>query len=183
MKNEESGRKIKWHDRKLLFRSFAIGLIFFALFWGIAKHAEPPTGYTFERLPPINGTYKCCEAGGRYSKSWVSNIGIDCGPISYFEFLGTNRNDCGLKEQLNGNSVTVIRAITPSFGDRSPLVVNISSAGKNYYAISDEHLRKLWIQGSFSGAFGCSFIVSIIFYFIQFLIFERKSKQPNKEKT
>ena len=64
-------QEIKWWDKRLLARSTLFGLALFGLFWALAERAKPPEGFVFERLEPISGVYKCCEAGGRYSKSWV----------------------------------------------------------------------------------------------------------------
>ena len=64
-------QEIKWWDKRLLTRSTLLGFVLFGLFWALAERAKPPEGYVFERLAPISSVCKCCEAGGRYSKSWV----------------------------------------------------------------------------------------------------------------
>jgi hypothetical protein len=174
MSDEAPKTEVKWWNKKLLIRSALVGLMSFGLFWGLAERVKPPEGYVFERLPAISGTYKCCESGGRYSKSWVGGIGINCSPIDYYEFLGTNRNDCGLKEQLNGRPVEVIRAVTPSLGDRSPLVVQISSNGQAFYQLNDKRLRELWISGSRISAFTLGFILAAIFHSAQLIYLDRK---------
>ena len=173
--------EIKWNDRNLLARSVLVGLILLVVLWCAIKRVEPPEGYVFMRLPSISGIYKCGDAGGRYSKSWVGGVGVNCHPISYFEFLGTNRNDCGFKEELSGREVQVVRVITPSAGARSPLVVNISSNNKILYDLSDQRLRELWIGGSISGALTISFILSVIFHAAQMIFVTRDAKKGEKK--
>ena len=182
MSDETLKAEVKWWDKTVLIRSVLVGLAFFCLFWMLAERVKPPEGYAFEKLPAISGTYKCCEAGGRYSKSWVGGTGINCSPIGYYEFLGTNRNDCGLKEQLNGRSVEVIRAVTPSFGDRFPLVVQITSSGQAFYQLNDQRLRELWILESRISAFTLGFILAVIFHGAQLIYLDRKSNKHQGNK-
>lgn len=166
----------KWYDRKLLFRSSAAGLVFFGLLYVLAMRHKPPEGFVFERMPSISGIYKCCEAGGRYSKSWVGGTGINCSPFSYFEFLGTNRNDCGLKEQLNGLPVEVVRAVIPSAGSRDPLVVRITSNRKTFYEVDDRRIRERWIYASTSSAVTLAFILVVILHGAQLIYLNRNIK-------
>jgi hypothetical protein len=183
MSERTSPSEVKWWNKKLLARSALVGLAFYGLFWALAERAKPPEGHMFERLPTISGIYKCCDAGGRYSKSWVGGTGINCSPVGFYEFLGTNRNDCGLKERLNGRPVDVVRAMTPSFGNRDPLVVQISSDGATYYGLSDARLRELWISSSRSAALTLGFVLFVIFHTTQLIYLDRKINKSKEEKA
>lgn len=180
MSNEVHPKEIKWYDKKLLIRSTLVGLIFFAILWGLAKRAEPPEGFVFERLPAISGVYRCCEAGGRYSKSWVGSTIVFCLGSSYYH-IGTGRNDCGLKEQLDGVQVTVEQVLVPAYDGPSPIVAKIDAGGRTYYDKTDQRIREIWIHGSFFDAtFG--FTLAMIFHFFQLIYFNRKSnKYQGKE--
>ena len=181
MSEHITGKEIKWYDRKLLLRSFVVGLMFFGLFWGLAKRAEPPEGYVFERLPAISGIYNCCYAGGRYSQSWVGAEGVNCLGFSYFH-IGTGRNDCGLKEQLNGRHVTVERVLVPAYDGPLSIVSKIVSGETTYYEKSNQRMRELWIIGSrFDAAFG--FNLAIIFHCFQLVYINRKFKKNPGEKA
>lgn len=176
MANIKRSDEISWWDRKYLTRSLAFGLLAFIFFWVLVERAKPPLNFKFERVPVISGIYSCCSSGGRSSKSMVGNISVNCATISFYEFLGTGRNDCGLKDSLNGQVVEAVGAITPSFGSRDPLTVQISSQGRIYYEINDERLRQLWISSSISGAFTLGFLSFIIFHAIQLIVLGQKSK-------
>lgn len=178
MNSEEPIKEVKWYDKRLLIRSVVMGLVFFSLLYTWAMRSKPPEGFVFERVPAISGIYKCCEAGGRYSKSWVGGIGVNCSPFSYFEFLGTNRNDCGLKEQLNGQPVEVVGAIIPSSGSRGPIVVRITSRGKTFYDINDQRIKELWIFGTTSSSVTIAFILIVILHGAQLIYLNRNLKKP-----
>ncbi|MGI4777800.1 MAG: hypothetical protein ACRYGA_06715 [Janthinobacterium lividum] len=166
-------REIKWWDRKLLFRSLLVGLVFFGIFWGLAKRAEPPEGYVFERLPPVSGIYRCCDAGGRYSQSWVGGESINCKGLSYYH-IGTGRNDCGLKEQLNGLFVNVEQIFVPAYDQPLRLVSKISLNGRVYYARNDQLIRERWIAGSKDDAFLLGFIIFVVFHTSQLIYLVRQ---------
>ena len=170
-KPKRDGNDIKWYDKRLMIPSLIIWLVLSGLFYTLAMRHKPPEGFVFERAPVLSGIYKCCEAGGRYSASWVGNELVDCRTVGYYEFLGTNRNDCGFKEQLNGRTVEVVLAYIPSFGDRSPLGVRITSQGQTYLDVSDQEIRDRWISASRSGAISLAMSVTSIIYFWLFVYF------------
>lgn len=163
--------------------SLIIALLLFVLFYTLAMRHKPPEGFVFERAPVLSGNYKCCEAGGRYSRSWVGGTSVNCRGFGFYEFLGTNRNDCGLKEQLDGHLVEVTRVYLPSSGSRSPLGVRITSQGRTYYDVNDQKIRDLWISESTSGAGLLAFILTLIVHFILsvYLIYFHKAT-PRKGK-
>ena len=183
MNQELPIKEVKWNDKRLLIRSVVFGLVFFGLLWALAMRVRPQEGFVFERVPAITGIYKCCEAGGRYSKSWVGGVGISCGPSGYFYFIGTNRNDCGLKEQLSGQPVEVFQALVPPLGARSPLVVKITSKGNTFYELGDVRLRELWISSSNIGAFTLAFILAVILHTAQLIYLNRNIKKFQGEKV
>jgi len=84
LKEIDVQHEVKWYDKRLLMCSTVFGLICFAIFLYLAKRAEPPEGFVFPRAPTISGIYKCCEAGGRYSQSWVGDQGVNCRGFSFF---------------------------------------------------------------------------------------------------
>lgn len=168
--------EIKWYDKKLLIRSALLGLMLFTVFWGIAKREEPPEGHVFERLPAISGVYRCCEAGGRYSKSWVGRRGVNCQGFSYYH-LGTGRNDCGFKEQLDGVQVVVEQVLIPAYDGPLPLVSKIGAGGNTYYEISDGRIRELWINGSQKNAFTLAFILGAVFHGAQLILIGRQIRK------
>lgn len=183
MNLEEQTKEVKWYDKRLLIRSVVMGLVFFGLLYTWAMRSKPPEGFVFERVPAITGIYKCCEAGGRYSQSWVGGIEVSCRGFSYFEFLGTNRNDCGLKEQLNGQPVEVVRATVPSSGTRDPLVMRITSSGKTFYEISDQRIRELWIYATTSSAQTLAFILIVILHTAQLIYLNRNLRKTEGKKS
>lgn len=176
MKDSESPVNIKWWNTKYFIRAAFVFVILLAVLLVLVERATPPEGFVFERHPTLIGIYKCCEAGGRYSRSWVGEIGVNCGPISYFEFLGTNRNDCGLKEQITGRLVEVERTVIPTLGERSPLVREIRYSNQILYQLSDEELKRLWLSNSRSGAFSIAIIISIWVYGLQMILAGLKNK-------
>lgn len=170
-KLNKDGNDIKWYDKRLIVPSLLIWLVLSGVFYALAMRYKPPEGFVFERAPVLSGIYKCCEAGGRYSASWVGNELVDCRTVGYYQFLGTNRNDCGLKAELNGRTVEVVLAYIPSSGDRSPLGVRITSQGQIYLDVSDREIRDRWISASTSGAISLAMSVASIFYFLIFVFF------------
>lgn len=173
MSDVASPQEIKWWDQKLLFRSLLVGLVFFGIFWGLAKRAEPSEGHVFERLPTVSGTYRCCDAGGRYSQSWVGDESINCKGFSYYH-IGTGRNDCGLKEQLNGLIVNVEQIFVPAYDQPLRLVSKISLDGRVYYARNNQLIRERWIAGSKKDAALLGYIFFIVFHASQLIYFSRK---------
>lgn len=159
----DGNNNIKWYDRRLLIPSLVIFLLLSLLLYGMAMRHKPPEGYVFPREPAINGVYKCCEAGGRYSASWVGSVKVNCRGFGFYEFLGTNRNDCDLT-QLNGQMVGVTRAHLPSFGARDPIGVRITSHGYTYYDVSDKRIRDLWIFSSVTDSLILAFILTVILH-------------------
>lgn len=161
---KHDGNDIKWYDKRLMIPSFITLLIFSVIFYNLAMRHKPPEGHVFPRAPVIRGEYKCCEAGGRYSASWVGNIPVNCMGFGYHS-IGTNRNDCGFKEQLNGHTVGVVRAYIPSAWENSPIVVKITAYGQTYYEVTDQQIRERWISGSTYGAVLLAFILTLIAHF------------------
>ena len=181
-KPKKDGNDIKWYDKRLMIPSLVIWLVLSVLFYTLVMRHKPPEGFVFERAPVLSGIYKCCEAGGRYSASWVGNVQVNCKGFGYFAF-GTNRNDCGFKEQLNGHPVEVTRAHLPSSGRRSPLGVRITSQGKTYYDVSDQEIRDRWISESTSDAAGLGFMLTLIIHIIlgiYFNYFHKPSHQGDQ---
>lgn len=173
--------KIKWWNKKRLLSSAAVGAIFGIVFFLIAKNSEPREGVKLEKLPPLHGIYKCCDAGGRYSQSWVGHVAVNCIGISYYQ-VGTGRNDCGLKEQLNGKPVEAIQTLIPTYHGKSPIVTEISSGGTIYRSRNDDEIREQWIRESKSDSIAMSFIVFAIFNLIQLIIASKKANRQ-KEKS
>lgn len=170
LKRKKDGNDVKWYDKRLMIPSLIIFLILSALFYSLAMRHKPPEGFVFPREPVISGQYKCCEAGGRSSQSWVGGRQISCKPFGYHS-IGRNLNDCGLKEQLNGHPVEVTRAFIPSSSERDPIVVRITAYGQTYYDVSDQRIRERWISESTSGAISLAMSVASIFYFVSFVFF------------
>lgn len=164
-KPKKDGNDIKWYDKRLLIPSLVIFLVLSVLFYNLAMRHKPPEGHVFPREPVISGKYKCCEAGGRSSQSWVGSRQVSCKPFGYHS-IGRNLNDCGLKEQLNGQLVEVIRAYIPSSRERDPIVVRITAYGQTYYDVSDQQIRERWISESSSGAVLLSFILTLIVHMV-----------------
>jgi hypothetical protein len=173
---KKDGNDVKWYDTRLMIPSLIIAPLLFLLFYTLAMRHKPPEGFVFERAPVLSGIYKCCEAGGRYSASWVGNELVDCRTVGYYQFLGTNRNDCGLKAELNGRTVEVVLAYIPSSGDRSPLGVRITSQGQTYLDVNDQEIRERWISASTSGAVTLAFIFTMLLHGVHgmYLIYFRK---------
>ena len=167
---KKDGNDVKWYDRRLLMPSLVIWLLLSVLFYTLAMRHKPPEGFVFEREPVLSGAYKCCEAGGRSSQSWVGSQQVSCKPFGYHS-IGRNLNDCGLKEQLDGRQVEVTRAYVPSSRERDPIVVQITSQGQTYYDVSDQEIRERWISESTSGAISLAMSVASIFYFFIFVYF------------
>lgn len=164
-KPKKDGNDVKWYDRRLMIPSIIIAPLLFVLFYTLAMRHKPPEGFVFEREPVLSGTYKCCEAGGRSSQSWVGSQQVSCKPFGYHS-IGRNLNDCGLKEQLDGRQVEVTRAYVPSSRERDPIVVQITSQGQTYYDVSDQRIRERWISESISDAAGLGFLLTLIIHLI-----------------
>jgi len=156
--------QMQWWDRKVFMRSAAafVAVLVGLLAW--IEHVKMPEGYEFEKLPLLTGIYKCCEAGGRYSASWVGGTQVVCGPINYYGLFGTNRSDCGLKNQINGQLVAVERVVVPLLGNQGLLARRVTSNSKTYYELTDQELRTRWIDGSRSASFSIAIILFIILY-------------------
>jgi hypothetical protein len=159
--------------------SLVIWLVLSVLFYTLAMRHKPPEGFVFEREPVLSGTYKCCEAGGGSSQSWVGSQQVSCKPFGYHS-IGRNLNDCGLKEQLDGRQVEVTRAYVPSSRERDPIVVQITSQGQTYYDVSDQRIRERWIDESTSGAGLLAFLLTLIVHFILGIYFIYFHNAPSK---
>ncbi|MCW5655728.1 hypothetical protein [Hydrogenophaga sp.] len=166
--------KIQWWDRNSFFRSIATFVVVLIGLLGWVEHIKPPEEKPFERLPMISGIYKCCEAGGRYSASWVGSSQIVCGPTSYWGVIGTPRNDCGLKAALDDERVEVERVFTPLAFGPNILVKRIRSNSNTFYEISDHELHRRWINESRREAFSISTIIFIAIYFFNRIISKNK---------
>lgn len=162
---KKDGNGIKWYDKRLLIPSLLIWLVLSGLFYALAMRHKPPEGHVFPREPVISGKYKCCEAGGRSSQSWVGSMQISCKPFGYHS-VGRNLNDCGLKEQLNGHFVEVTRAYVPSSRERDPIVVRITANGQTYLNVSDAQIRERWIRESTSAAVLLAFLLTLIAHLV-----------------
>lgn len=178
---QRDGNDIKWYDKRLMVPSLIIFLILSVIFYSLAMRHKPPEGFVFAREPVISGQYKCCEAGGRYSASWVGKVSVDCRTFGYYIFLGTNRNDCGLKEQLNGHQVEVTRVLLPSSSPTEGIAVRITAYGQTYYDVSDQQIRERWISASTTGAFLLAFILTLIAHFL-FQIYLTYFHKPSSSK-
>lgn len=141
----------------------------------IAKNSEPQEGVKLEKLPPPHGIYKCCDAGGRYSQSWVGHIAVNCIGISYYQ-VGTGRNDCGLKEQLNGKPIEAIQTLIPTYHGKSPIVTEIISGGTIYRSRNDDEIREQWIRETKSDSVVMGFVIFLIFNFILQVIALKRAK-------
>jgi hypothetical protein len=170
--------QMQWWDRKIFTRSVAA---FAAVLVGLlvcVEHVKPSEGYEFEKLPPVTGVYKCCEAKGRYSASYVGGTRIICGSITYFGFVGGSGNDCGRKEQLNGQPVEVEQALFPTLMNGfQPVVFRITSDSRVYREVSSSELRLRRIRNPRSEAFSIAVIFFIYLYAIQMGFCKTSPKQ------
>lgn len=171
---------VKWYDKRLMIPSLLIMTLLSVIFYTLAMRHKPPEGFVFEREPVITGEYRCCYPSGRHSASWVGNVQLSCRNFDYYAFLGASRDDCGLKEQLNGQTVEVVQAYIPSSGDRSPLSVRITAHGQTYYEVSDQEIRERWIFASSTGAVLLALLLTVIFHagFHIYLIYFHKPTAP-----
>ncbi len=165
----------KMFDAKLLVRSAVFGLAVAGASWVAASRDQPPEGHTFERVPVVTGVYRCCENGGRFSRSSVGNVVVTCLGVSYY-FIGTGRNDCGLKQQLNGQNVEIEQILVPSSAGLLSVVSKISSKGIVHYEQSDQRVRERWISGTSRDVQSLGFIAFLAMYFAQFVYLNRKQK-------
>jgi hypothetical protein len=157
--------QMQWWDRKVFMRSAAafVAVLVGLLAW--IEHVKMPEGYEFEKLPLLTGIYKCCEAGGRYSASWVGGTQVVCGSITYFGFIGRPNHDCGRKEQLNRQQVEVEQVLFPTLANGfQPEVSRITSNSNAYYEVSSSELRRRWLNNSRREAFSIAVILFIILY-------------------
>lgn len=182
MKELDPLTDIEWWNKKFFVRAAVVFVVLYAVLLMLVERAAPPEGFAFQRQSPLVGIYKCCEAGGRYSKSWVGPVGVSCGPISYFEFLGTNRDDCGLKERLNGRIVGVEQTFIPTIGPSSPVVTKIRYGDETIYYVDDEKLRRLWIDDSRHGAFSIS-VIAFIWGYLGQMIFALVRRNKSHRRT
>lgn len=168
-KPNKDGNDIKWYDKRLMIPSLIVWLLLSGVFYALDMRHKPPEGFVFERAPVLSGIYKCCEAGGRSTASWVGNVQVNCKGFGYRS--ATRYPDCGLKEQLNGQQVEVTKVLLPSSDGVNPIVVRITSYGKAYYDVTDQRIRELWISQSTSDAAGFGFILTLILHFILSIYF------------
>jgi hypothetical protein len=162
---KKADKDIKWYDKRLMIPSLIIWLVLSVLFYALAMRHKPPEGYVYPREQVLSGKYKCCEAGGRSSQSWIGVRQISCKPFGYHS-IGRNLNDCGFKEQLNGHPVEVTRAFVPSSGERDPIVVRIVAYGQTFYDVSDQEIRNRWISESTSGAGLLAFLLTLLVHLV-----------------
>lgn len=102
--------------------------------------------------------------------------------LDIFEFPGTNRNDCGFKEQPNGNTVTAIEQQPPHLGI-APYWMSIFHQPVKLLRNKRGRFAKTLDRRFFNEAFGSGFIISIIFNYIQFILIERRFNQPQQEQS
>ena len=161
---KKDGNGIKWYDKRLLIPSLLIWLVLSGVFYALAMRHKPPEGHVFPREPVISGKYKCCEAGGRYSASWVGATQVNCRGYAYHD-IGTGRNDCDLT-QLNGHFVEATRIYMPTAWESGPITVRITAYGQTYLDVSDEQIRERWIRESTSAAVLLAFILALIAHLV-----------------
>ena len=180
MSDEAREWKVKWWHKKPLISSVIVGVAFYGWFWMLANRQTPPEGFVFERLPTLSGVYHCCEASGKYSKSTVGGHVVECGGNSYYH-IGTGRNDCGLREQLNGAIVEVTQVWQPAYDGPLRLVVKITSGGQTFYELNDKRNRELWISSSNGGSSTLGWFAVLIFNVIQLAYLNRQPKKAKEE--
>ena len=180
MSGEANEWRVKWWHKRPLIHSVIAGVVFYGWFWMLAERKTPPEGFVFERLPTISSIYRCCDGGGRYSKSSVGAQVVGCGGNSYYH-IGTGRNDCGLREQLNGRIVEATQIWQPAYDGPLPLVVKITSGGQTFYELSDQRIRELWISGSNGGSSTLGWFAVLILNVIQLAYLNRQSKKEKEE--
>jgi hypothetical protein len=176
--NSEILVNVKWNDKKLLFRSTLIGLLFCGVLLAMGEYAKPPEGHVFEKLPSVRGIYQCCGSGGRTSWSQVGTTPAICNRFDYFPAIGGGWFDCGYKEQLNGRIVEIEQTVVPKLysDEANPVVVKLSSDGVTYLEYSNQRIRELWIGGMRSGALSIALIISFLVHAFQLIYFNRKNK-------
>ena len=172
--------KVKWWHKRPLIASVIVGVAFYGWFWMLANRQTPPEGFVFERLPTITGIYRCCDGGGRYSKSTAGGHTVECGVHSYYG-LSTGRNDCGHREQLNGRIVEVLQILQPDYRGLLPITIKITSNNQIFYELSDQRIRELWISGSTGDASTLGWFAVLIFNVIQLAYLNRQPKKAKEE--
>lgn len=168
-KQDGNREDVKWYDKRLLIPSIVIAPLLFVLFYALAMRHKPPEGFVFEREPVLSGIYKCCEAGGRSSQSWIDRESIRCRGYGYYNYFGRNLNDCGFKSELSGLQVEVRRAYIPSAHESTPIVVQITSQGHTYYNVDDERIRDRWLSETNGDAQVLALWGALIFHFMLFV--------------
>ncbi|MDE2417213.1 MAG: hypothetical protein KGN32_05340 [Burkholderiales bacterium] len=143
----------------------------------VVQYVAPDRESEIQRMPPRTGIYRCCEATGRYSRSWVNDVVAECNRFTYFAFLGTNRNDCGFKEKIDGKSVEIEEVLLPAFPKPSPVVVSMKSKEETYIQFSNERILDLWSTQSRWGAIFTAFIFGAVMFSIQKVLQLKKLKQ------
>ena len=106
---------------------------------------------------------------------------VDCG-VNCYHHISTGRNDCGLKEKLDGHFVQVFRVLQPAYDGPLPVVIKITSENQIFDELSDQRIRELWISGSNGGSSTLGWFAVLIFNVIQLAYLNRQPKKPKEEK-
>jgi hypothetical protein len=150
----------------------------------MVKTATPPEGYVFERLPALVGVYSCCGSNSNYPTSKVGIVSLNCSEPDFMNHIGashkygTDMFSCGLEHELNGQTVEVIRAMTPTvqFLEAGAVVTRISSNGQIFYERSDKTLRDQWIKTSYPSVISVAQMICMFLGLILVLIFANPKK-------
>ena len=160
-----------------LLRSLIGGFLCYGIALMVVWIAAPPLGTKFERLPPLTGKYDC-GGSGRYSESSVGGQDVRCKGFSYLPFFGSGRNDCGLKSELKGREVAVVRISYPTIKDTSPVVIEIHSGNKTYLKLTDDEIWNRWWNESQDDAGTVGFTVTLLLVLLQVF---RSSRKPDSQ--
>lgn len=107
---------------------------------------------------------------------------MNCLGFSYYH-IGTGRNDCGLKEKLNGLVVEAEQVLVPAYDGPLPLVSKITSNGQVFYEKKDQQIRELSVSGSNGDATTLGWWVFLIVHFIQLVYSSRQFKKSKGGKA
>lgn len=163
-------------DRRIFIRSLKIGAVFLAINIGIILWMAPPKGTRFERGWRMEGIYKCCGDGSRYTSSTVNGVVIHCVSARY-ESPGTKAH-CGFKRELNNQWVEIEQVMLPKIMSKSPNVSKLTSKGRVYYDYSDEELISRWYSSSRDVTIFWTANFMVIIYYLQLYF---KSRKGNKK--
>lgn len=166
-----------WNGRAFVW-AISVGVVFYValrVWLSLYVFANPKLEY----LPSLEGTYKCCYASGRYSASYVSRVPVNCYPFTYF-LLGTGRNDCGYKEELDGKYAKVERLLLPSFFGSNPIVFKLSDESKVYFNYTEETMLEMWRNGTIRSASTIAILPFGVVYMLMLYRAEKKRKGDSK---